>query len=365
MRILVAGGGILGCSAALALAQAGHAVTLRTQGHLGEGASSKAAGIVSTMTWNDDDLRLIARTRGLVGEMVGLAMSEGCREARGAWRKAESIMVSGQADAGVLDAVQERLERHTEEPERLSALEAARQFPMLRFAPGEEVLVAQEDGVLESGDLFAALRARLDAEGVAVEERQPVAVPREGLPAGVEALVVAGGAWTVPLLRTAGVLLPALPYRVQLASVGLAAGGETPIVHDLVHHFYARPESPRTILAGDGTELRPFDPSDYNEAGDGWFVERLAASLVERFVEGGDATVRSSWAGLVVGTPDRRPLCGPVPGRDGLFVLTGDNGFGLMRGLALGERLADAVAGRTHPATDPARFGWPPPTDFP
>src|SRR5688572_10199336 len=131
MRSLIVGGGALGCGAALALAQAGHKVTLRTTGNLGEGASAKAAGILSTMTWNDDDYHLIARTRGLVGELIGLAMSEGHRDARKAWRKAESMTVGAAADARVLDAIQERLERFTEEPERLSAAEAGRQFPML------------------------------------------------------------------------------------------------------------------------------------------------------------------------------------------------------------------------------------------
>ena len=61
--------------------------------------------------------------------------------------------------------------------------------------------------------------------------------------------------------------------------------------------------------------------------------------------------------GTSMATPDRRPIAGPVPGRPGLFVLTGDNGFGLMRSLALGQRIADAVGGRVEAELDPARFG--------
>ncbi len=67
----------------------------------------------------------------------------------------------------------------------------------------------------------------------------------------------------------------------------------------------------------------------------------------------------------------RRPLVGPVPAGpgadpiDGLHVLTGDNGFGLMRCLALGERAADAVHGRAEPGLDPARFADVDPDGFP
>jgi glycine/D-amino acid oxidase-like deaminating enzyme len=247
--------------------------------------------------------------------------------------------------------MQERAERFTEEVERLDHRQAAREFPGVRFEPGEEAIVAQEDGVIEAGDFFAALRARLESEGV--ELRQDAAVdapPRD------ETLVVAGGAWTKGWFAKQGVTLPIQMYRTQLSSLEIPNGGELPIVHDLRHHFYTRPESEGSILAGNGTQLRPFDPDDYNEAADPEFIHSIAERVVARFEDGGDARVRTGWAGLCVATPDRRPLAGPVPGREDLFILTGDNGFGLMRSLALGQRIADAVSGRVEAALDPARF---------
>jgi glycine/D-amino acid oxidase-like deaminating enzyme len=326
---------------------------------LGSGASAKAAGILSSFCWNDPDYRLVAETRGLMGETIALAMAAGERNARHAWRSAPSIVVGGAAEATLLDQLQDRVERHTEECERLGHREAAAAFPGVAFRPGEQALVAQEDGVIEAGDFLLALRARLGQEGVEVAEAQPVREPPRA-----DAVVVAGGAWTHPLLASWGVRLPLASYRTQLASIGLPEGGGLPIVHDLALRFYSRPESEGSVLAGDGTQLRPFDPDAYNEAGDPEFVHALAERLVVRFEAGAQATVRSSWAGLCVGTPDRRPLCGAVPRRDGLFVLSGDNGFGLMRSLALGERLADAVDGKPHADLDPARFGPAPPLEF-
>jgi glycine/D-amino acid oxidase-like deaminating enzyme len=292
---------------------------------------------------------------------MSLALAAGCREAKGAWRSHPSIVVGAGETVATLDAMQDRVERFTEECERLGHREAARAFPGVTFHPGEQALVAQEDGVLEAGDLMAALRARLESEGVAVVEGHEAAAipPKSGLH------VVAGGAWTKGHLARLGVRLPVQMYRTQLASLAIPGGGELPIVHDLTRHFYTRPESEGSILAGDGTQLRPFDPDDYNEAADPEFVHSIAERVVARFEDGGAAHYRTGWAGLCVATPDRRPLCGAVPGHPGLFVVTGDNGFGLMRSLALGSRLADAVQGRGDPALDPARFGPSPDDDFP
>ncbi len=367
MQVHVVGGGILGASAALALAQQGHEVTLFERSSLASGSTAKAAGILSAFTWNDHDYGLIAETRGLVGEVMGLALAAGEKAARGAWRTAESILIGTGPSLATLGSFQERLGRMGEEVDRLDSRAAAREFPGVLFEPGEEVLVAEEDGVIEAGDLFSALRVRLADEGVRIHENRPVShLPvRDGRVEGADAVVVAGGAWTRGLLAAAGAPLPIQNYRTQLASLEMPDAESVPIVHDLVRHFYVRPESDATVLAGDGTELRPFEPDLYDEAADSAFVHSLAERMVARFERGGEARIRSGWAGLVVATPDRHPLCGPVPGVEGLFVLTGDNGFGLMRGLALGERLADAVGGRVDPVLDPARFGPGARLDFP
>lgn len=335
-------------SAALALAEDGHDVTLREQSQLGAGATGKAAGIASTMTWNDHDYQLIAETRGKIGELISLAAGP-VPEARGAWRSVESLTIAKGDKLSVLSEIQLRLERNTEEPERMDHRQAANEFTEVRFEPGEEILVAQEDGCIEAGDFMAALRWRLDSEGVDVVE---------GMSAEIDGpTVVAGGAWTKSFLAREGIELPIENFRTQLASLGSDHAPDVPIVHDTVNGFYARPESDSTFLAGDGTRLTPHAPDDYNEVGDVEFTQSIAERVPGRFVHGDLATIRRSWAGLCVATPDKHPICGAVPEHDNLWVLTGDNGFGLMRSMALGERLAEAVAGKPDPVMAPDRFG--------
>ena len=51
--------------------------------------------------------------------------------------------------------------------------------------------------------------------------------------------------------------------------------------------------------------------------------------------------------GLYDNTPDRRPLLGPVPGIEGLFLAVGFSGHGFMMAPAVGEGLAAAITGGT------------------
>ena len=340
------GGGALGLSAALRLAEEGRDVVLREKRTLGAGATHKAAGILSTMTWSDEEYALIAETRGAVGELISLGLCEGHLEAKDCWRPVTSIMVANGGDSR-LDQIFNRLNRFTEEPERFQGRSAQAQVPGVEIGPQEEILVAQEDGVLDAGALVETLRRRAIAEGVRIEE-------------GVEPTwdadrtVIAAGAWTRNILAARGATLPIRAFRTQLATLEM---GEVPIVHDLVHGFYARPESETAFLAGDGTRLVDHNPDDYDESTDTLFRDHIASAVVKRFTGGGEAKWRTGWAGLCVATPDRHPMCGPVPGLEDVYVLTGDNGFGLMRCLALGDRLADTLRGRHHAWLDPGRFG--------
>ena len=85
--------------------------------------------------------------------------------------------------------------------------------------------------------------------------------------------------------------------------------------------------------------------------------ERLDAFLVALL--GRLPRVTHRWAGVWGQTPDRLPLVGPVPGRDGVWVAGGYSGHGNVLGLACGDLIARAVLGES-PAElevfDPARF---------
>jgi sarcosine oxidase subunit beta len=66
-----------------------------------------------------------------------------------------------------------------------------------------------------------------------------------------------------------------------------------------------------------------------------------------------------TWAGVMPFTPDGKPLIGRIPGRDGLWIVTGLASSGFGRGPMAGKLLADALhTGRPAPVlaeADPAR----------
>ena len=81
-------------------------------------------------------------------------------------------------------------------------------------------------------------------------------------------------------------------YRTQLSSLEIPNGGELPIVHDLRHHFYTRPESEGSMLAGNGTQLRPFDPDPATRA-------LAAAWAVRDLVQAAEGRLPATWSATV------------------------------------------------------------------
>jgi sarcosine oxidase subunit beta len=158
--------------------------------------------------------------------------------------------------------------------------------------------------------------------------------------------VVAAGAWSKKILASVGHPLPLAPYRTQAAVLRPSTEDRRlfPSVHDIDLDVYVRPEENGRILAGDGTELVEVDPDKYVTGSDEKFVGHLAESFGSRFPGWADAELVRAWAGVCIATPDRRPLIGPVPSADGLFVLTGFNGFGVMRAGGAAARLAGVLS---------------------
>ncbi|MGB6441684.1 MAG: FAD-binding oxidoreductase, partial [Thermoplasmata archaeon] len=170
--------------------------------------------------------------------------------------------------------------------------------------------------------------------------------------------VIAAGAWSKKLLRGLGHPLPLAPYRTQAAVLRPPSGPVVfPSVHDIDADVYARPEANGRVLAGDGTQLVEVDPEAFRTGADESFVTHLAETFDQRFPGWADAEMVRAWAGVCASTPDRRPLVGPVPGADGLYAVTGFNGFGVMRAGGVSLRLAELIASGGTGNRELARLG--------
>jgi glycine/D-amino acid oxidase-like deaminating enzyme len=88
----------------------------------------------------------------------------------------------------------------------------------------------------------------------------------------------------------------------------------------------------------------------------------LIQGHLDRFVEeptGASPQITHPWAGIFGTTSDRRPLVGPLPGHEGVWVSAGYSGHGNVMGLACGELVARAILGQRPPELElfePARL---------
>lgn len=342
---IVLGGGIMGCSLAYHLAHDHHAsVLLVERATLASGASGKAGGLLSAQCWNDWDVEAVEESRREYREL--------CRqEPGGLYEETGGVRsVSSASSLPGLEAAHQRLVRHKIPGELLDVRALQEKFPQGKFDGVVKALYTPTDAIVLPADL-TQLYGRLAAEsGAALHYGTTLPVlERTGSRWSVQAgerswrtarLVVACGAWSKKVLGTVGLSAPLSPYPTRACLLKVGERRPFPYYHDNDLDVYLRPFPGGDILVGDGTELREVDPDRLDTTGDLPFLENIASFLERRFPAWSGAALGAAWTGVVTSTPDRRPLIGPYPGVEGLYLAAGFNGFGLMRGGSAGKRLA-------------------------
>ncbi|MBE3589705.1 MAG: FAD-binding oxidoreductase [Firmicutes bacterium] len=351
--VIIVGGGAVGVSVARTLVGEGvRGVALLERAHLAAGFTSRAAGIVSALTWDPTDARLVTRSAEIYRQVAA--------DHPGRFRFLEGGMltlVGDRAAAAAMDRRAAMLREVGVRVERLHPEEAAARWPDLRLDGVVAAWFTPDDGHVYAYDYTTVVGEEIAARGVRiVRDTAAARVAIEGgRAAGVETaggerlaadvVVAANGVWSRKLLRASGLDLPLKPYRTQVAVLEAPEAPRVPILHDTSLEFYWIPDG-RKIIFGDGTEERESDPDAFFDANDEDFLLSVAERLPRRCAGGASARLTGGWAGLCDATPDRRPLLGPYGGVEGLHLAVGFNGFGVMRAPAVGEAVARLVLGR-------------------
>jgi sarcosine oxidase, subunit beta len=198
------------------------------------------------------------------------------------------------------------------------------------------------------------LRAAL-ALGARFERHRAAALlEREGRIRGVqtdegsleaEAVVLAAGAWSVPLAGSAGLRLPIRPGKVRVALFERPDHLPTHLtLIDTTEGFYARPAAERATLVGSRDSLEWLQSPDESTPGpDSAFVEEASRRIGRRIPALVDAPYRSGRSGILDMTPDGRPILGPA-GPEGLFLAVGWSGTGFKKAPAVGAEVARWVS---------------------
>ncbi len=361
-RVAVIGGGAVGLTAAGDLAAAGAEVTVFERDSVtpfptdrGDASSQRAAGVLYDAYVDSLDAKIAARAltrfRSLADATPEFELHE-----------CPYVMLVREGDRSGIEALRRSADRMRDSGRDVRTVEGdslTGRFPSLVADDVALGAVAMNAGWTTTGDYMTAVADRAERLGVRIAEGETATVRTS--PLGVccsgrsneayDAVLVAAGAHTGRVLSKAGYPVPVKPYRVQALVSEQAYDG--PMCYDASAGFYFRPH-PVGLLAGDGTQPREADPTDWVREADEWFLTEMATGLSARTA--GTPDVTDSWAGLCTATADGDPLLGELA--PGLYVATGWQGHGFMRAPATAELVAAEILGERPPIEDfdPQRF---------
>lgn len=349
--VAVVGGGITGCSCALALAEAGVRVRLFEAREIAGGASGRNGGFAlrgaaapyPVVVGSIGRERAAALCRWTEEELAALI-----RLAGDAFRPTGSLRVAADdEERGELEEELEALRADgfaVEWRDRLPAPLDGR-FPAAIFHP--------PDGVLQPARLVRRLAERVAAAGVEIHERTRV---ESAADTGAPVVVVATDGYPSGLLGELEGLI--VPTRGQVIATEPVPELFFEIPHYGRHGFdYWHQRSDGRIVAGGFRDVSLKDEFTAEEVTTPPVQEALedfVASLLGRPVR-----VDYRWAGIFGLVFDFLPVVGTVPGEHGVWVAGGYSGHGNVLGFACGRLVARAVLGERDPLLDlfePARL---------
>jgi sarcosine oxidase subunit beta len=157
-------------------------------------------------------------------------------------------------------------------------------------------------------------------------------------------VVIVAGAWAGSLLTPLGLDYGLAPHRIQVSIFRWPAGftQRHPAVIDAIHKAWWRPEGKAATLIGVELGSRHADPEKFDESVDEGYVANCRAALGARWPRLANATMRGGWAGMIMMSPDGRPIIDRL-GPDGLWGMLGDSGTSFKTSPAIGRCLAEWV----------------------
>jgi sarcosine oxidase subunit beta len=366
--VVVVGAGVVGASAAFHLASMGvRNVVVCERRWPAAGATGKSGALVRTHYTNEPEARLAQASLSYFH------------------RWAEMV---GRGDCGFLKCGMVRLVAREVEPRLRANVDMLERIgvntrivgreELADLVPGwhlEDVVVAAWEpdsgcadpvgtthGFLERArDLGATVQVQTEVTGIDVVGGRVREVHTSAGSIATEAAVVAGGAWSVPLLRMLGIDVKLQPARVQVALFRRppAFARPHPVCIDGINDLWVRPEGVGwgSTLVGVSSRYRPLeDPDVLDEGVDGDYVVRARDELTKRIPYIAETSMRGGWAGAITMTDDGKPILDRHPEADGLFMFTGDSGSSFKTAPAIGRVLAEWVVDGRPSSIDPRPF---------
>jgi sarcosine oxidase subunit beta len=354
---VVVGGGTVGGWCAYFLRQAGlDEVVLLEKRTLGQGASSRAAGVVRTQGGTPWAVQL-----GEWSRRFYLAQQEHIGIDSGFTEQGYLLPCFTEADVAAARTRME-MQRSLGLPVRwLDPDDVDRLNPTL--APGltRGGTYCDQDGYISPPRNVTAYAVALAISGVSVRERTACTgvTVRSGRVTGVQTsrgpietglVVLTGGPELAEVGGLAGIRIPAGGVRHQVAVTEPHPGldpSRLPMVFDLAEGLYWRPEEKGLLFGMSNPDERPGAVARVDEG----YLARMRARLAELVPLTRGLGLRRVWAATMDYTPDHLPIIGPAVVNDHILnalTVVSAGGAGMMWGPAVARAAADvALTGRS------------------
>jgi sarcosine oxidase, subunit beta len=361
---VVVGGGTVGAWCAYFLRRAGlDNVVLIEKGVLGQGSSSRAAGVVRVQGGTPAAVRLGRWSRSFyLGQQAELDPDSGFVQ--------QGYLLPCFTEPEVAAAhARISMQQALGLPVRwLTAREVDAINPTM--APGCTLGASYcaEDGYITPPRNVAAYTAALVASGVIIAERTRFTGLSAAGSAGPGAGARAGTADVRTSRGTVSAGLVLLAAGPQLAAVGGLAGiaipaggvrhhvavteehpafGSTPMAFDVPSGLYWRPEEGGLLFGMSD----PDEPPGENRCVDFDYLSLMRSRLAALVPLTAGLGVRRAWAATIDYTPDHLPIIGSAPGLERVFVAAA-GGAGMMWGPAVARAAADVCLTGTSSVVD-------------
>ena len=357
MKVVVIGGGIIGCLTACFLKQRGADVVVLERRQTGQEASWAGAGILCPIhpwLYPDSFSHLVDASLALYPELQARLFSETGVDVQ--WLKSGLLIPCFDDDAiNHSAAAKAWSERMGWDMQSLDAEQSLAQEPCLNPHGLQGGLLWPDVAQVRNPRLLQATRAWMLELGVEIIEQCEVielleqdggqndgnmcgVKSRDGRVFEADAVLLASGSWSGELASSMGFELPIKPVKGQMVLIK----GKVGQVRHIVKHddAYFVPRADGRILIGASMEFVGFERGNTDDV-----VGQLLASMQRIAPSLAHCEIEQQWMGFRPGSPDGLPFMGKVPDKKGLFVAAGHYRNGVVLAPITAELMSRSIVG--------------------
>lgn len=376
-KIVIIGGGIVGCSVAYHLGAMGESDVLLLERHkLTSGSTWHAAGLVGQLRTSANITQLLGYSVALydrleveTGLATGWKRNGGLRLACNAerWTEVKRQATTAQSFGLDMHLLSPREAQDLWPPMQVDDVVGAAFLPTDGQANPSDIAQALAKGARRSGVTIAE---DVEVTGLEVENGRIVAVLTATRRITADKVVLCAGQWTRALAKRAGANVPLVSVQHQYLITERIPGVERnlPTLRDPDRLTYYKEEVGGLVMGGYEPNPKPWAESGLPEGfhfalleSDWDHFEPLMRLALGRVPALETAGIKQFINGPESFTPDGNFILGETPEVSGLYVGAGFNAFGIASGGGAGMALAEWVARGEPPydlwPVDIRRFG--------